>query len=112
MKLPKILDRFYKRVIKPVRCSKCNGFLYTDKERAAGISSRCANKIAAHKAKQEQETLDHTYFFTIPYSTKPSQYYTSLEACKADADKRLGTKIWCGSYDRPIPVMGFDTPTP
>ena len=101
MKLPKSIDRFYKRVLAPVYCSRCSGFLYSDKERAAGISTRCANK---HKAEQIASTRENQFFYTIPHSSKPSQYYSSVKECLEAADKRVDSLVWCGTYLAPIPV--------
>ena len=101
MILPKSIDRFYKRVIAPVYCSRCHGPLFKDSERLAGISVRCANK---HKAEQIASTRENQFFFTVPHSSKPSPYYSSVKECIEAADKRVDSKVYCGTYSAPVPV--------
>ena len=107
MQIPKWADRLFKKTFAPVRCSRCNGLLYKDSERAAGISKACTKKNAIHEAQQRDETRVSKFFYTIPHSNKPSPYFNTLEECAAEADKRVDSKLWSGTYDAPI---GFDCP--
>jgi hypothetical protein len=117
MKLPKSIDRLIKTYISPIRCSRCGKLLYNNKDRDRGISRKCLNKNLLHEHIQKELTFANKFFYTVPHSKNPSQYYDTLSKCEYDARKRINSKVWMGSYDSPslisldgmritIPTMG------
>lgn len=101
--LLKKVNRFWKRYIHPVSCRRCDGWLFSETERARGISNRCRKLEIEEKARQVKET--EQYFYTKSGIVEPSPMFLNI----GDILKHPGydsglCHIWKGSPDAAILV--------